>query len=222
MYRMTVVKSGEGEAREPMMDMIRGSEFYFETVLQEGAEISRLAQADLLLLDLRHQPQRGLTLLRDLRLAGEPVEAIAYLARGDRETLNCAMRLGVADCLIDPFDRTRFEQAVGRFLRRLQIYDRPVLTQEMADSVKKGIVDAPMLPKGLQQKTLETIRAVLAREPDTHFTCGELVKKVRVSRITVQRYLAYLSAIGELEQTQDDCTGGRPCTVYRYRENVFG
>ena len=51
----------------------------------------------------------------------------AYIAEGDCETLRRVLRLGVADCLVDPFDTSRFEQAVERFLRRMDLAGGEIL-----------------------------------------------------------------------------------------------
>ena len=224
MYRMTVLKHGLRRLHTPMADTIGGCEFITEMIpLEEGisADYFLAHPADLILLDLCRKPELGLSLLKQLRILGARSEVTAYIAEGDCETLRRVLRLGVADCLVVPFDTSRFEQAVERFLRRMDLAGREVLTQEEADTLYGSMGKAPELPKGLQKKTLNTIRAVLSSRPDTSFSCEDIVGTVNLSRITVQRYLSYLRQAGEVTEAVNYQTGGRPCALYRCNPGVF-
>ncbi|MEA5004397.1 MAG: hypothetical protein VB081_13005, partial [Christensenella sp.] len=72
-------------------------------------------------MDVCTKPAEGLALMRAVRLAGVHTEMIAYIARGDRDTLKAVLKLGVLDCLVDPLDTDRFNQAIERFLYRVQL-----------------------------------------------------------------------------------------------------
>ncbi|MEF9988474.1 MAG: hypothetical protein RR797_05310, partial [Christensenella sp.] len=63
--------------------------------------------------------------------------------------------------------------------------------------------------------------AVMGSCPNTCFSCEDVVGSVKLSRITVQRYLSYLREAGELTHAVDNSTGGRPCSLYRYNPGVF-
>lgn len=224
MYRMTVLKQGPYKLHGTMTDTIRGQRFRTEMLpLDESVSVEYFVKhpADLLLIDLCGRPARGLKFLRALRAEGVRSEIVAYIARDDCRTLRSVMRLGVTDCLVDPFDTGRFEQAVERFLQRRRLFAEAKLSQAQADSLKKSIPPVPELPKGLQKKTLNTIRALLSSRPGASFSCGDVVGAVNLSRITVQRYLSYLSEAGELTEATNYSTGGRPCSLYRYNPGVF-
>ena len=224
MYRMTVLKQGLERLHTPMTDTIKGCGFITDMIpLEEGisAEYFVSHPVDLLLIDLCKNPRLGLSLLKQLRILGAKSEIVAYIAEGDCDTLRRVLRLGVADCLVDPFDTNRFEQAVERFLRRKRLFAQKTVTQEQADGLYSGLEKLPELPKGLQKKTLNTIRAVLSSSPDTSFSCEDIVGTVNLSRITVRRYLSYLRQAGEVTEAVNYRTGGRPCSLYRCNPGVF-
>jgi response regulator of citrate/malate metabolism len=70
------------------------------------------------------------------------------------------------------------------------------------------------MPKGLNPKTLETIRQALRRETGDH-TCESISDRSGLSRVTVRHYLNYLIETGELTSAIDYETGGRPRVLYR-------
>lgn len=224
MYRMAVLKQGLERLHTPIADTIKGWEFTTEMIPLEAeisAEYFVLHPVDLLLIDLCKNPQLGLSLLKQLRILGVQGEVVAYIARDDCDTLRRVLRLGVVDCLVDPFDTNRFEQAVERFQRRKRLFVQEAVTQEQVDGLYSGLEELPELPKGLQKKTLNTIRAVLLSRPDTSFSCEDIVGTVNLSRITVRRYLAYLRQAGEVTEDVNYRTGGRPCSLYRCNPGVF-
>lgn len=222
-YRMVVLKKGFDQANGTMARMIRDNRFNIELCGGLEADSAALFErpADLLLIDLCAQPEQGLALIRRMRIAGLKTEIIAYIARGDARTLKRALRLGVAECLTEPFDVVRFGQAVERFLQRKALL-RGEITQDVADRYISGLPrGAEELPKGLHKKTLDLIRGVFNSRPGDSLSCGDVVGTVRLSRITVQRYLAYLSENKELIQKTNYQTGGRPCSLYRQNPAVL-
>lgn len=219
MYRMVVLKQGLNRLHGIMKDTVRGCKFQTEMFpLVSGIQVEyfKKNQFDLMLIDLCENPEMGMSFIRQLRLAGVHSEIVTYIARNDCDTLRRVMRLGVVDCLVDPFDTHRFEQAVERFLRRVELFQKSEITQQAVDGLRSDSCKVCDLPKGLQKKTLNTIRAIFNNKPNTCFSCGDIVGTVNLSRITVQRYLSYLRQEGELIEAINYQTGGRPCSLYRY------
>ena len=225
MYRMMVLKSGLTGLKANKAEVIRDMRFEIEVrplVCMSAASFAQAAP-DLLLLDLCAHKQAGLDLLKEIRLMGVKTEVITYIMPDDRQTLRSVLRLGVLDCLVDPFDTDRFEQAVERFLRRKSLLSQQdSLDQEKIDQLLRGVdCDAPELPKGLQKRTLNSIRAVFNSRPYERLSCGDIVDSVNLSRITVQRYLEYLSSNHEVIENLDYNTGGRPCALYQYNMRLY-
>ncbi|MEA5002140.1 MAG: hypothetical protein VB081_01370, partial [Christensenella sp.] len=99
--------------------------------------------------------------------------------------------------------------------------EREMLCQGTVDNYLHGSCDGLELPKGLQRRTLNMIRSVFNASPCARFSCEDIVDTVKLSRITVQRYLQYLHKNNELVQRLNYSTGGRPCSLYQYNPGLF-
>ena len=87
------------------------------------AEIARV-RPHLLLLDLTLRGADGVALLRQLRGAAVPIEAIAVTAARRAEIVRALVRLGVIDYLVKPFSPERLHQALAQFRQRIASRDR--------------------------------------------------------------------------------------------------
>ena len=83
-------------------------------------EYLRSHPADLVILDMYMPQMDGLDVLRQLRAAGVSTDVIMITAASDTATVEAAMRLGVVDYLVKPFEYDRFCQALDAFDRRRQ------------------------------------------------------------------------------------------------------
>ena len=72
------------------------------------------------------------------------------------------------------------------------------------------------MSKGLNAATLERVRSFLAANRGRAFTSEEVAEQVRLSRITIRRYVNYMVETGELASYIDYQTGGRPSIRYSY------
>ncbi len=178
---------------------------------------------DLILLDQYMPGVSGLELLTRLRREEIPVDVIMITAANDADHLKEALSLGVVDYLIKPFEYDRFEQAMKKFLLKRQIMSSQMeFTQSDIDRLVTlyypvGQQKQPELQKGLQYATLEKIRKALSESQTGFMTADAVAKSVGLSRVTVRRYLNYLSETGEAESKVDYSTGGRPSVEYRIR-----
>ena len=71
-------------------------------------------------------------------------------------------------------------------------------------------------PKGLQESTLEKIRACLRACPAQGLPSEAISRQTGLSVVTVRRYVNYLVERGEASSTVNYDTGGRPCRLYRF------
>jgi two-component system, CitB family, response regulator DctR len=178
------------------------------------AAVQRL-RPDLAIVDLTMPGGDGLTLLRRIRQAQIPLEAIVVTASRDAPTVREAMHLGVVDYLVKPFAPERLRQSLDAFARRVRALQRPQLDQADVDLVQSsGATRMQRLPKGLRRATFAAIVAAL-EQSDRPLSADEVGQAVDVARVTARRYLEYLEVIGAAE-IERECRGpGRPRNRYR-------
>lgn len=172
--------------------------------------------ADLLILDVYMPRMTGLELLRELRAFGIASDVVMVTAANDSKTVDALLKLGVADYLVKPFTARRFQQALDKFCRqRSAIATHSSVSQEELDALFSGSSSPENIPKGLQSRTLDRIRAHLAQAPEEGCTCESLAARAGLSSVTVRRYLTYLTQQGEVVSRVNYDTGGRPSLLYR-------
>jgi len=188
---------------------------------QDAMRYLETSEADLLLLDLYMPGLSGLELLQQLRRQGRSIDAIMITAANDLPHLQQALHLGVVDYLIKPFRYERFEQALDKvFLRRKVQESGLEFTQEDIDQMLAVAKPNPKskeleLEKGMQRRTLETVRGCLRTHADQYLTAEQIAAETGLSKITVRRYLNYLIENSEADSRVDYATGGRPRVEYR-------
>lgn len=184
---------------------------------QEALDYLRTHPADLVILDMYMPQMNGLDMLRQLRAGGMQADVIMITAASDSPTVEAAMRLGVVDYLVKPFEYQRFRQALENFDRRRDAVRGDTVSQEQLDRflyrAQKQLPQEQSLPKGLQEKTLRTVQEHLAQQR-TGQTCEQIAAGVGLSAVTVRHYVNYLVQTGQAVSQVDYSTGGRPSILY--------
>lgn len=172
--------------------------------------------ADLIILDVYMPKMTGLDLLRSLRAAGIGIDAIMVTAANDSKTVDALLKLGVIDYLVKPFASSRFQQALDTFCQHREAVSHDSVSQRELDALfpSSPVAGPAPIPKGLQARTLERVRACLRQVPQTGATCDEIAERAGLSAVTVRRYLSYLVDEGEALGQMNYDTGGRPCMLY--------
>ena len=220
MYRTVIVEDDAMVAMLNRTYLEKDGRFRVTRVFSGGqAALSYLTAhpADLLVLDVFMPMMTGLELLRELRARGVDLDVIMVTAAHDAKTLDALLKLGVVDYLVKPFTYARFKQALDTFCQhRDTLAGWGSVSQSEIDRLLQAGT-GPAAPKGLQERTLERIRLFLKCEHKEH-TCEEIGGGVGLSAVTVRRYLNYMMEQGEVDSEVRYDTGGRPGTLYRYRE----
>ena len=172
---------------------------------------------DLAIVDVYMPICSGIELLRKMRSERIHTGVILVTAATEIQVVNEALHLGIEDYIIKPYSYDRLRESVLRFRDKARLVRRTnKVNQDMVDKIL-GNQNAPLtapLPKGLNAKTLETIRDAVNRESGDH-TCESISEASGLSRVTVRHYLNYLIETGELSSSIDYETGGRPRVLYR-------
>jgi len=146
------------------------------------------------------------------------VDVIIVSAACDNRTIQKALRYGIVDYLIKPFEFERFSTALSAYRERaVFIRSQGSLNQAQLDQRVLG-KDQPLtggLPKGLDRNTLKIIWEHIKEHAADTFTTEDVAKWVGISRVSVRKYLTFLMQMEVLRLEVTFGSIGRP--VYKYR-----
>lgn len=191
----------------------------------DAQEFLEEEQVDLLLLDVYMPGMNGLELLHFIRERKLAVDVILITAAGDAEKIQTAIRLGVADYLIKPFEFERFSQALEKYKDKSVLFEKKqVLNQkDLDDRILYGDgrpfeEKTLTLPKGLTNSTLQIIINVIKSKEGSLFSTDEIAESTYISRVSVRKYLKYLTQAGVLEESLTYGIG-RPVYFYKLKKD---
>lgn len=176
---------------------------------------------DLIILDYYTPNMNGDEFIDRLRSAGFSTAVIMVTSANDSGTVLKLLSRGVTDYLVKPFEYSRFQAALERFKKRQQSLTKTGdgMDQSAIDRLftpQETAVSPERLAKGLNANTLHLIREFLRNNPGKTWSGEEIAEQVHLSRITIRRYMNFMAETGEIVNTIDYQTGGRPSIRYRY------
>lgn len=224
MIRIIVVEDDPmvAQLNAAYLDRLEG--FSVQGIFPNGQEAFTYLEehpVELAIVDVYMPVCTGVELLRRMRGCGIQTAVIMITAATEMQVVEEALRLGIEDYLIKPFSYDRLRDTVLRFRDKTSLLQRNAkASQAVVDRLlgnRPGPnADAP-LPKGLNAKTLDSVRQILDRDPEGDHTCESLSAASGLSRVTVRHYLNYLIETGALSSAIDYETGGRPRVLYRLK-----
>lgn len=187
----------------------------------EAHTLLALAEADLLLLDIHIPGTNGLDFLRQLREEKKDLDVILITAASKISQIQQALRLGAVDYLIKPFEFIRFQEALLQYQNHYYgLNDGHKVNQQQLDQMlqkkKEAVPETSSLravPKGLTKTTLKKIIEVIQQIEMEAFSTEDIADISHISRVSVRKYLKFLTEIGYLEENLIYGIG-RP--IYRY------
>jgi response regulator of citrate/malate metabolism len=177
---------------------------------REALEQARRLRPDLILLDLYLPDIFGLDLLNQLRVAGVEGDAIVISAANESETVERALKLGVANYLLKPFTFDDLANRLNEYRAQRSRRPRPrVDNQTEVDRIfgRPGTGRPTDLPKGLSPETAELILASLSDEPRSAQECADTAG---ISRVSARRYLELYVQQGTAQVSLRYGSRGRP------------
>ena len=223
-YKVLIVED------DPMVSMIneqyvnRNKAFHVVGKCKDGKSALEYLESnhvDLIVLDVYMPQMDGFETLRQIRKNKKPVDIIMVTAANDRASLEEALHLGVVDYLVKPFTYDRFRIALDKYVSHLAaLKDLDTLNQKNIDFIIENAhkKSEELYPKGIQEKTLQTILGEIKKNPSKWMTGDEIADLVGLTGVTVRRYLHHLAEKGILLSEIDYVTGGRPCMRYKLTE----
>ena len=221
MYKVLIVED------DPMVAMIneqfvsRHKDFEVVHKLSDGKsalEYLDINEVDLIILDVYMPYLDGFETLRQIRKKQISVDVIMVTAANEREQLKEGLHLGVVDYLVKPFTFERFKVALDKFIAQTEaLKDLDKVNQKNIDFLidKSRKTTNELYPKGIQEKTLQTIIEHLKENKSKWLTGDEIAEKVGLTGVTVRRYMAHLVEAGMVIADMNYETGGRPRMLYK-------
>ena len=221
MYKVLIVED------DPMVAMIneqfvsRHKDFVVAHKCNDGKSALEYIdenEVDLIILDVFMPYMDGFETLRQIRKKQISVDVIMVTAANEREQLKEGLHLGVVDYLIKPFTFERFKMALDKFITQAEaLKDLERVNQKNIDFLidKSRKTTNELYPKGIQEKTLQTIIEHLKENKSKWLTGDEIAEKVGLTGVTVRRYMAHLAEAGMVIADMNYETGGRPRMLYK-------
>ncbi|MFJ5726859.1 response regulator [Streptomyces paradoxus] len=175
---------------------------------------------DLILLDLYLPDLFGLDVIPRLRTAGHDCDVMVISAATEADAVRGAVRRGVVDYLLKPFDFDDLRLRLERYAaQRGRLLTTVVRGQADVDRVLAGAfapTPASTLPKGMSVETAGLVERAL-RAADGTLSASECAALTGVSRVSARRYLEYFHGTGSVEVSLRYGAAGRPERRYGWR-----
>lgn len=184
----------------------------------EALAIIEKQEINLVLLDIFLPGMNGLEMLARIRAQGKGIDVIVVSAACDSHSIQQALRNGVVDYLIKPFEFERLNAALSAYRERIRyMQEQGTLSQTELDSriLRKDQSVISEIPKGLDRNTLKVVWETIQATAEESFTTEEMAKRVGISRVSMRKYLNFLRKLDILNLDVTFGAIGRP--VYKYR-----
>jgi CitB family two-component system response regulator MalR len=184
----------------------------------EALAIIEKQEINLVLLDIFLPGMNGLEMLSRIRAIGKGIDVIVVSAACDSHSIQKALRNGVVDYLIKPFEFERLNAALTAYRERAMFMkNQDVLSQTELDRriLRKDQPVGTELPKGLDRNTLKIVWEAIQAVSGDNFTTEEMAKRVGISRVSMRKYLNFLRKLDMLNLEVTFGAIGRP--VYKYK-----
>ena len=191
----------------------------FGPVMYEKEIISNLEEnnIDLILMDVFLPEKSGIDILKSLREKNIFIDAIMITAANSTDEIKKAFAYGVVDYLVKPFEFERFKEAINKYKARKKVLlNEEVVSQSDIDSLimNNSSENEVKLPKGLNARTLDRIIDFLNEKSNEVWTLREIAYEIKISNVTIKKYMDYLESIGKVDLEMNFGNVGRP--EYKY------
>ena len=197
-------------ARTPGFEVVR--------VVHTGADALRAVHElhpDLVLLDIYLPDRNGVEVLERLRAETPEVDVLVITAAREVDTVRRALRGGVVNYLIKPFDYEALRERLEHYAAaHHHLAGVTAAAQADVDRVFGTKTLSTPLPKGLSTETAELVRSVL-REAAADLSATECASLAGLSRISARRYLEFFAETGRVK-VRLRYGAGRPERRYRW------
>jgi DNA-binding response OmpR family regulator len=184
---------------------------------EAALQTARVAQPDLIVLDLGLPGRDGLDVMRQLRHTSD-LPVIVVTARGEETDRIVGLELGADDYMVKPFSPKELVARVRAVFRRTEARDDPAEMIRVADIE----IDVPRMRVAVAGRPVELtatefqLLTALAREPGRVFTRGQLLDTVH--GVAFEAYERAIDAHIKNLRRKIEPVPGAP----RYIQTVYG
>jgi len=182
-------------------------------VAHTGAEALLAAQRlrpDLVLLDLYLPDVFGLDLISRMRVEGSDSDVIVISAANEAQTVERAVKLGVASYLLKPFTMDDLAARLAEYQAQRRTRSGSTLGGQAEVDRFFGRGERPVsLPKGMSPETAVLVLDCLRRQ-EGELSAQECGDAVGIARVSARRYLEHFAERGEVQVALRYGNRGRP------------
>jgi len=226
MIRVLVVDDDFMVAKVHAAFVARTPGFEVAGVAHSGATALVSAAAlnpDLVLLDIHLPDMSGIDVLRQLRELQPDVDVLVISAAKEAETVRTALRGGVVNYLLKPFDQEALRDRLQRYATDHRSLTAPTVAQTDLDRLFGAAPARPAatrLPKGLSPESADLVAGVLraAATNAADLSASECAERTGLSRVSARRYLEHFVEAGRAEVRLQYGAAGRPQRRYAWRK----
>jgi response regulator of citrate/malate metabolism len=187
-------------------------------VVHTGADALRAVHElhpALVLLDIYLPDRSGIEVLERLRAETPEVDVLVITAAREVDTVRRALRGGVVNYLIKPFEYDALRQRLEQYAAaRQHLAEVSAAAQSDVDRMFGTMTRSRPLPKGLSGETAALVEGVL-RTASSDLSASECAAQVGLSRISARRYLEFFAETGKVK-VRLRYGAGRPERRYRW------
>ena len=184
----------------------------------EALHFLETASVDLILVDIIMPVMDGLTFVETLRNRQNYTDIIFVTALNETDAVRNALKYGAVDYIVKPFSYERFFCTMQNYKMRYNFLSKKrSVNQYEIDKIINSSNDSSfnnMLPKGINQLTLNSILEVLEKMEDD-FTVDQLLENIDMSKVALRNYMRFLSQEGIVESRIIRGHVGRPQYIYK-------
>lgn len=185
---------------------------------KEAISFLRKKKVDLVILDIYLPDEDGICILEQIRKNQVNCDVIMVTASAEVDKIDKALKLGVVDYLIKPFEYERLKMALENYQSRYNTLSKKnTIRQEELDKIliSKMLSTDNVIPKGLNRLTLNRVMSFVDTNGNSPLSADEIAEGLKVTTVTVRRYMNYLEKIGFIVRILEYGSVGRPNYLYK-------
>jgi response regulator of citrate/malate metabolism len=147
------------------------------------------------------------------------VDVLVISAAKEVETVRTALRGGVVNYLLKPFDRDALRDRLQQYAADHRSLATTVEQSELDKlfGSTRGRPAPPKLPKGLSAESADLVAGVLRTCDEDDLSASECAERTGLSRVSARRYLEFFVDSGRAEVRLRYGAAGRPQRRYAWR-----